>query len=280
MRHRYRTCRRLAGASRSAGKSTFLEALAAVRGVVNGLALATVLPQGSLAWWDRRVLQTFELEFDDPVGDKKFRYRLRVRHSESGPPMVDEESVVCDGTPLLTFAKKRVTIFAEDGTAQSFAFEGGHSPLSAGMGDNSQLSRCRVLFLGVSMFKLNPWSMVARSTGESGRLNTDGSNFIDWVRGVALDDPEGFSRWQANLKMALPHIQSLRLQDLGAGSRLLTGMMSRPDNAEQPIPFYDFSEGEKCLAVLHAVAVTRGRNVVLSLDEPEASNGRASEFAR
>ena len=46
-------------------------------------------------------------------------------------------------------------------------------------------------------------------------------------------------------------------------------MMTRPQNPDQPIPFYDFSEGEKCLAVLHAIAATRTRNAVLSLDEPD-----------
>ena len=45
--------------------------------------------------------------------------------------------------------------------------------------------------------------------------------------------------------------------------------MTRPGSPDHPIPFYDFSDGEKCLSVLYVIAATRVRNVVLSLDEPD-----------
>jgi predicted ATPase len=259
----------LVGANGS-GKSTFLEALLAVRNIANGMSLETVLPLGSVAWWDRKAIQTFEFDVKDPRDGEHFRYRLRVRHSaDSAAPNVEEESLTCGGKPLLTFSSKNVTLVSEDGESQTFGFEGTHSPLSAGMGSNKHLAQFRSLFVGISTFRLNPWAMEARSMAESGGLFPGGANFVDWIRGVALDDPAGYSKWQDNVFAALPHLKSLRLQDLGAGVRLLTGLMTKPGSPEQPIPFYDFSDGEKCLVVLHAIAATRRRNFVLSLDEPD-----------
>jgi predicted ATPase len=258
----------LVGANGS-GKSTFLDALNLLMRLTEGLPVATMLPQGTLPWWDRRLVQTFIVEVVDPVSGELFEYRLLVQHpGNAEAAQLTEESLTCDRQSVFSLKNKSVSI-SVNGSAIDLPINTGHTFLSTGLGASAKAVRFRDLISRFRLFKINPWNISSNSTVENFQLWNDGSNFVSWLRYLLQDSPDAYMKWRQLFTVSLPQFRGARLLDLGGGARLLQGLLMKPGVEDVGIPFYDFSEGERCLSVLLAIAVRRDRVSVLALDEPD-----------
>jgi len=246
------------------GKSTFFEVLYRLKELAAGAAPETVLLPETMPWWESRRRQTFEIEIEDPETKKLFRYRLLVRHAQP-TTSIEEESLALGDETLLAVKDRSLRL---EGLKEPFPFEPRRTGLSLGIGPDSRTKRFRSLLASVRQFRLNPWSIDAQAMNEQAVVNIDGSNFVGFLRWWSQSEPAQYLRWSQKIGELLPHYQSVKLREVGVGNRILVGVRV-VDGVERAVPFFNFSEGERCLAVLYAIAEQASGFGTLALDEPD-----------
>ncbi len=257
----------LIGANGS-GKSAFFEAVNWLWAFARGQSVTT-LPASTLPWGDKAVIQTFEIDVRDPDGGDDIRYQLRVSHAgpSSSAQFVDER-LTKGKTSVLSVTAAGVKVLGENGQVLEAAFQGPTTALSSGLGGHPILGRFRAVISGISFFRINPYNILETSSAEDHQLKADASNFAAWLRYVATDRAS-YVGFLARIAEALPQLKNLRQLDLGGDKQTLVAAVTRGSLNESLIPFSDFSEGEKCLCVLHAIAAFRPSASSLFLDEPD-----------
>lgn len=245
------------------GKSTLLDALHSVVRLIAGESPQSVLSRDTLAWWDVRRRQTFELQFAD--GDSSFQYRLVIKHSEREPAVVQEERLRLGSTTLVDFADGELRL----GSMKGIPFDGKQSVLALGLGREPKLDRFLSLALGVLVFKLNPWAFELQAREEQRMLWTNGANLVGYLRSWSQSDPGAYLQWIRGVLTSMPHLEDLQLRELLPGSRLLVGVR-HVEGREVLLSLANFSEGERALCALYAIAglgVSGSR--CIGLDEPD-----------
>jgi energy-coupling factor transporter ATP-binding protein EcfA2 len=265
------------------GKTTFTEALAAVRSlVVEGSRAEEVFQSRTLTQWQSLDGQSFELELDDGSsgGGEKFHYSLEVEHwSRKGTSHVTREELSSDGTRLFLFDGKDVHLFRDDGTSgPQVPAAWDRSPLGGVPSgpSNTRLIRFRTLLSQIYRVRLNPFNMVSLSEREDAQPTYDLSNLASWYRHLSQEDPESISRLWESLKQVMPCFEIISLSAAGTDRREFTVKMgSQNVNGGQLSPAMSFvleelSEGQRALISLYLLLHCGVRpGTTLLIDEPE-----------
>jgi predicted ATPase len=245
------------------GKSTFLDALRALAGLLAGESPRVAFPVESLPWWDLRRTQVVELEVDDGA-NQRFEYRVSIRHEAQVGPRIVEERLRLNADVLFEFSQGMLEL----PQVKPLRFEGNQSVLAVGIGVNESTSRFSRLVRGLLVFKLNPWSFDAQARGEERILNVDGSNLVAFLRSWSQENPEAFLRWKASALKAMPHLEDLQMKELFPGTRILAGT-KQVDGRTLLLSLAQFSEGERVLLALHAISGLALTERYVALDEPD-----------
>lgn len=246
------------------GKSTFLEVLQILSGLVAGESPTVLFQADTLPWWDTRKSQTFEVELDDEATEDRFVYRLVVKHSDKDGAAIVEERLTRGSAELFGFSGNELRL---SGLKEAIGFEGRQSVVALGLGLDPAAKRFLAQLRGLRVFRLNPWSFEAQSRNEWSVLNSNGSNLVSFLRAWSQSDPAGFLQWNRKAQEVMPQFDDLKLRELAPGNRMLVGS-KRVDGSERLISAINFSEGERCLLALYAIAYSSHRGV-LALDEPD-----------
>lgn len=110
------------------GKSTFFDALKTIDRIVVGTSIQGALPPDSLAWWDVRRQQLFELELEGPAGER-FAYRLKVKHIAHQGAVNIEEALSMNEQPLIKFSDGKLVL---PNMTTGIPFDGKQSALALG----------------------------------------------------------------------------------------------------------------------------------------------------
>lgn len=247
------------------GKSTLFDALRTVTRLLLGDAVGAVLPADTLPWWDLRRAQTFELELESPQGGAPFTYRVVVRHQPRQPPRIAEERLTQGDEVMLDLVGGQLHL---PGLARRLPFDGAHSAFALGLGLSEPATAFRRLATRTLVFKLNPWSFELEARREDPLLNVDGSNLVAFLRHWSQEAPEAFVAWKRTARELMPHLDDVQLKELAPGSRMLVGSKV-VDGQERLLGLESFSEGERALLALQAIAGLGTPDRVIALDEPD-----------
>lgn len=248
------------------GKSTLFDALRALAELINGTSPHAVLPLGSLPWWDTRHQQTFELEVSDGTDDGGvFAYRVVVKHSQRGPPVVSEERLRHNDAVVLDFTAGSLIL---PGLPKGIPFGGKQSALALGIGGQGPIQQFLGLVGQLLVFRLNPWAMELAGREEERMLWVSGGNLTAFLRFWSQTSPEAFLAWKQRVLASMPHLSDLQLRELVPGSRALVG--TRHVGGREVLLLVDsFSDGERALLALNAVAGLADAKRSIVLDEPD-----------
>lgn len=245
------------------GKSTLLDALQCVLRLVAGASPQSVLTLDSLAWWDVRRLQTFEVEFTD--AGSTYHYRLVIRHSDREPAVVHEERLRFGSSTLVDFSEGMLQL----GSMKGIPFDGKQSVLALGLGRDRLVDRFLSLAFGVLVFRLNPWGFELQAREEQRMLWTSASNLVGYLRAWSQTDPAGYLAWIRIMLESMPHLEDLQLRELVPGSRMLVGV-KHVEGREILLSLANFSDGERALCALYAIAgMSSADPRCIGLDEPD-----------
>ena len=115
--------------------------------------------------------------------------------------------------------------------------------------------------------------LTARQIDESARdeermLWVSGNNIVAFLRSWSQSDPEAYLGWKKRVLAGMPYLEDIQLRELLPGSRILAGMR-HVAGRELLLSLANFSEGERTLIALQAIAGLAGEQRVIALDEPD-----------
>lgn len=252
------------------GKSTFLQLVSDVAAlIVDGLPVAKIFPEQSRTRWERRALQTFELDVELPSGS--YAYKLRVEDAR-----ILSESVTAEGKTLFAYDGKEVHLHQNDGRPGTRFPFGGHRTFLSEIEDRPETKELRKLLdylAGVRLFRLDARNVTSASEQEERYLSTSGDNFASWYRHLAQEIPEQIDLLREDLKEVIPGFRTLRLESTGVRStRQLTAMLDA-SGSSYAVDFGELSDGQRGLVLLYTLLHGMRSSAALLLDEPEAHVG-------
>lgn len=260
-----------------AGKSATLQALAHLRRLVLGEGqVRDVFNKPSLTRWDRRIVQTFELDARLPEGD--YSYHIAVEHSQTADLCkVSAERLTCSGKKLFRFEGGRATLFNDNGVqGPEVLFDWTRSGVSAVLprNDNRLLTAFKNYLSRMLLLRPNPALMSGSSEQEAESLGDNLGQFVGWLRHFSQEDPEQFTGFVKDLREEVfPHLKSLRFPHQAASDArelFATLQATLAEGAHSyDLRFDELSDGQKMLIALHAIVVFGMRpGITLCLDEP------------
>lgn len=270
------------------GKTTFTEALAAVRAlVVEGLKVEDLFRPRTLTAWQSNNIQSFELEIEGESGET-FRYGLMIEHwRDKGTSHIVREELSSAGSRLFFFDGKEVHLFKDSG-APGPVFPGAWDRSLLGTvpsgPTNQKLTRFRELLSRIYRVRLNPFDMVSLSEREDSEPDYDLSNLSSWYRHLSQEDPESVAQLWASLKQVMPHFEIILLLAAGSDRREFAVKMGSAEESEShgngtsnsrssaslTFVLEDLSEGQRALIALYLLLHCGLKTgTTLLIDEPE-----------
>lgn len=254
------------------GKTSVLEVLLFLKDLAVGGRSASSLFATTQTVWDRRDVQSFELDVDAAEGS--FTYRLEVQHPSDvaarQEPQIKSESLDFDGKPLFRYTDGQVRLFDEDHSpGAQFPFKPGHSFLPNLEPKNGKLQVFKTFLAGLNVFQLNPFAVDLFSREDQPFLMVGGNNFASWLRYLSQERPRAKSQCEEHLAEIIDGFQSFRFQTVGDSKALLVDF-GREEGGGYELPFSRLSEGHRILSMLYAIAYGMvGSPSVVCFDEPE-----------
>lgn len=252
------------------GKTSLLDVVQRLKDLVVGGSPATSLFAYTKTIWDRRDIQSFELEIED--GGGIFTYRLEVQHPFQAPqrPQIKGEYLDFDAKPLFRYTDGQVRLFNEDHSpGAQFPFKPEHSFLPNLESQNGKLQTFKIFLTRINVFQLNPFDLDPFSQQDQPYLLIKGKNFASWLRFLSDERPRAKSECEEHLAEIIPGFQSFRFQAMGDRKLLLVDF-GREDGDGYSLSFNQLSEGHRILSILYAIVYGLvGSASVLCFDEPE-----------
>ncbi|NJL28513.1 MAG: AAA family ATPase [Thermoanaerobaculia bacterium] len=256
-----------------AGKSSLLDALRCVRDlVVHGFPAAQLFGSTKTIW-DRRDVQSFELELEATGGI--FSYRLEIQHAVgqlagAQRPQIKSESLDLDAKPLFRYADGQVRLFDDDHSpGAQFPFKSERSFLPNLESQNGKLRAFKTFLAGINVFQLNPFALEPASQQDHPFLLSSGSNFASWLRYLSEERPRAKADCEERLAEIISGFQSFRFQTAGDRKSLLVDF-AREAGEGYYLGLNHLSEGHRVLCLLYAIVYGLvGSASVLCFDEPE-----------
>lgn len=260
------------------GKSTVFDALRDVRDFVNGKSPIGIFRDATLTRWQKRGLQTFEIEVEGNEG--LYQYHLEVEH-ENGQDRqrVRTESVAYNGRTLYEAELDEVHLFRDD--------------YSAGPTYPKDWTQSGLLFLGerhdntlvtwlkkwfkekLFCLQLDPMNMKPMAGATESDLDANALNFVGWYRHRISTDMSATIDLYNALKQMYDEFEGLKLERQGGDVQHLFATIGVQDEEKgKPInakySFADLSDGERCLVVLYTLLqLASDPEITLCLDEPD-----------
>ena len=264
------------------GKSSMLEVVQGLVNLITGRTpLSKLFDRFSTTRWDRRAEQRFELDLEVPKavrageGQGLFCYSLRLNHPADGErPVVLREALQLDGRTLYEVVEGTVSLFGADSQKTSeFPFSSGSSYLAfleKGKGEQRLMAFKRAVEEILHLAVL-PDEMSSTSGGESDRLVSDGSNFVNWYHAVVLERQEILAQLFRSLGERIPGLEHLNLEKISSERRhLVVTLKADSQGTLYRLRFDELSTGQKALIFYYTLLLSVvGRGSVLLLDEPD-----------
>jgi predicted ATPase len=262
------------------GKTALFDVLEKLRDVVcDGVPVASAFPTDSLTAWDRRTVQTFELEVrrsDDEI----YEYRLEIAHDvDKRRALIQSEQVLCGGLPLYRFDGGKVRIHDDDFVeAVAFSYEANGSFIAdvPKLRDNERLLQWRNTMRKIAVVAPDPLRMMSESHAEMERPDRTLADVVSWLRHLSQEFPEEYARLHKTLRAdVIEGLQAMRLEKAGETTRTLRFRFANPgaDPATATpyeLSFDALSAGQKNLVAIHAMlAGPLDAETTLCLDEPD-----------
>jgi predicted ATPase len=253
------------------GKSTFLQLVSDVAAlIVDGRPVSDVFPKQSCTRWERRSLQTFEMDVELASGS--YAYRLSVEDTR----ILSESVTTTEGKTLFAYEGGEVHLHKSDGRrGTSFPF-GGHRTFLSEIEDRPESKELRKLLdylAEVRLFRLDARNVASTSEQEDRYLRGNGENFASWYRHLAQEVPEQIDCLRDDLREVIPGFRTLKLEATGVRStRQLTALLDA-SGSSYTVDFDELSDGQRGLVLLYTLLHGVKSSSALLLDEPEAHVG-------
>jgi len=256
------------------GKSSYMDTLLLLRQLVTkGDVLDDFSILSKRTRWLNQSRQTFEIEAELEEG--RYCYRLVVDPwGEPARPRVVSETVHLNDQPIFEFQLATVHLY-NDEYEQRAAYESDwhRSALATIMprGELQKLSGFKRWLGGIYCFRINPFTMGARSEGEDLNPRVDLLNIASWYRHLLQADPKQNIALLNSLREVMDDFSYLKLDPAGENIRLLAAEFDRGEDANA-VKFYlnQLSDGQRCLICLYTIlhfVLAKGSTVII--DEPE-----------
>lgn len=258
------------------GKTTVLEILQLIQGLMQGGNIQDLVSDSTLTAWDTREKQHIGVGVKD--GGDRYEYDLTLDQSRKLHKVrICREELkwngatfyLFEGTEAHLYRINRETNQPEFGT--SFAADWSRSLIHAvaERDDNWPLLRFRELVCGWLLIQPIPMLFRNVAESESRQLSRHGENFADWYRYVVQERPSVAFRAKQQLEEVLPDLDEIGLKESGNARRLVVTF--RSDGKDFPLDFSDLSDGQRQLIALYTVleSLRAGLFTAAFIDEPD-----------
>jgi predicted ATPase len=255
------------------GKTSLFEVLRLIRELVVGGSSVASLFSGTGTIWDRRDIQSFELDLDSHTHKGTFSYRLEIKRIPKPLPelpYIGGECLDFDGKPLYRYRAGQVQLFDDEHEpGPSFPFKAARSFLPNLEEQNPKLQWFKTFIAGIHVFQLNPFALDPYSQQDERHLTFNASNFVSWLRYLSEEKPEAKLECEERLAEIIPGFQRFRFQSVGDQKELYASF-SREGRDDYELALLSLSEGQRILSILYSVLYGLvGKASVLCFDEPE-----------
>ncbi len=254
------------------GKTSLFFALKLVRDLVVGGASAGSLFAFRKTIWDRRDVQSFELEIEGLDGT--FNYRLEIQHPPHEAPQkphIKGEVLDFDGRPLFRYSGGEVHLFGDDHSPGAiFPFKPEQSFLPNLESQSSKIQWFKDFVARINVFQLNPFALDPFSKQDERFLSVNGSNFASWLRYLSQEKPRAKLECEERIAEVIPGFQGFRFQGEMGDRKALLASFRREGGGDHELTLGNLSEGQRILSVLYSILYGLvGAASVLCFDEPE-----------
>ncbi len=252
------------------GKTSVLGVLRRIQDfIVHGLTASDTFATRHVSIGREEALQRFEIDMS--VDGANYRYSLAIEHDRiPGGALIDEETLFCDGRPLLECRFGESQLYHDDYE------KGSDYPIGATRSVLSILSE-RPDIQKIFRFKkevancifVRPFPPLFRSESrtEDEFIHRSMSNFVDWYRHATQENMGAVPRLFAELANVLPGFESINLVESG-DARVLK-VRYRTSGRPKDYRFGDLSDGQRALIALYSLVFLPNRRISLFIDEPD-----------
>jgi predicted ATPase len=256
------------------GKSTLFDILHAVLRITAGWSnVDEVFSIENRSRFSTNANRPQRVAINTSVGQNDYMYSLVVAHTKKGKARIEHEEVLSNSELIYRFDGR--TVHLTGGDERTYLFEGQHSPLSSiPHDDKSPLSRALVELQKLWMIRPVPQLMRSVTSGEASWLMPDLSNFSDWFRELAQNEPQILVRIGKSLRPILDGFDGFAFEASGSShrTRALLVRFKRKNRSLGPagMTLEELSDGQRLLLALYTLlhhVVDSG--YTLCIDEPE-----------
>ena len=267
------------------GKSTIFEVLRNIRDFATGKSPIALLSNSTLTRWQKRDVQTFEIEVSGNGG--LYTYRLEVEHElDEDRQRARLEQITFDGEPLYRARLVEgsppfyeVQLYRDDtslGPVISGDWTRSGLPFLGERPDNTKVTWLKTWFKEKLLcLQIDPMHMDALSRGSEPELDPYAANFVGWYRYRVSTDMSATISLYNELTKLYDEFRGLTLEQQGGDvQHLFASLGIVEEQRGKPVyvkySFGDLSDGERCLIVLHTLLqLLNDSEVTLCLDEPD-----------
>ncbi len=260
------------------GKSTLFSTLRDIRDFVTGKRPISIFSNSTLTSWQKRDVQTFELEIEGNNGT--YNYRLEIEHElDVEKQRVCLEHIAYDGKPIYHSKLGEVRLYRDD-YSEGPEFSGDWSQSGFAFlserAENTKISWLKKWFREqLHCLQIDPLNMKAMAGVSENELDYNAHNFVGWYRhNVATNMEATISLYNA-LKDMYDDFRGFSLEQQGGDVQHLfanVGVTQETKGKPEYVKysFADLSDGERCLIVLYTLLqLTSDSETTLCLDEPD-----------
>ncbi len=257
------------------GKSSVFDVIWRLKSFLAGDgSVASLFEASSLTKWDRRRVQSFEIDIEGNGGS--YRYILSVKlPDDKSRPRVEREALFFDGQPLFLFEQDLVNLFSDDFAAgPQFPADWSRSVMAGVLprGDNTKLTWFKEEMDRLLVVRINPFSMATESAGAVSSPEMDMGNFVSWLLHFHLEQPEGYGKLIEALRGPLPGFRRFQFPQAGDVHRILKLLYSSELNQAAKLEYRigDLSDGQRTLLVLYTLLhCSLAGGATVCIDEPD-----------
>jgi energy-coupling factor transporter ATP-binding protein EcfA2 len=255
------------------GKSTVFEVLQWLQQFLGpaGKSAAECFPVVSLTRWDRRPIQTIEIECEVPANGT-YVYRLEVHHDLQTRVATVDERLSANGQELYRSENGNVLLSRADGAPpNSFPVDARRSliPVLDARAADQRIGGFKQWLTGTWLFKLRPDQFEWNTTAESDFIDHGGRNYVSWYRTLVQETPQIAEKLKVELQSVIPGLTGIRLTKVGADSRYLV-FDCNLGGKQIVLGLNELSDGQRVLLALYTILHAMSEQAyLLAFDEPD-----------
>jgi len=268
----------LLGANGS-GKTSIFDVLERLRDfATRGVPSEEAFRPDTLTAWEKRSVQTFELDLEGNGGS--YQYRLVIEQERDNlRNRVKTEGLQFDGQFLYQFDGNDAHLYRDNGTAGPvFPFDWSRSAIATipSRQDNQKLTWFRRRLENIYVFSPDPVRMTAHSDAELRHPDRHLHHLASWLRHLWQQRADFGSSLLKSLQEAIPGLANISLDPVSETSRTLRFIFQLQGDTghASAVPFSlssdHLSDGQRNLVALHTVLLSAIEpETTVCLDEPD-----------